>query len=270
MRWGNTAGWATFMVTLAAFNNAYAGAWTAEKGGSYNKLSVNYYRSDSAFGPQPGFEEFEDINITYYGEYGIRNDLTVFGSIPFRRIENTSFGQTAVNGGIGDVEVGLRYRLVEKPFVASAQVIFKAPYLYNRNNALPLGNGQEDIELRLLGGKSLGRFGYVGAEVGYRFRFEAPSDEFRYLIEYGVDVNKAIYLRSKLDAIVAIDSTSSAPNVLGGNPQVPLAFNLGRVETTAGWRINKRFAAEFTATTNPFGDNIIRGTTYQFALVASF
>lgn len=249
---------------------AEAGAWTAQQGDSYNKFAVNYFRSDNAFGERPGFENFEEANFTYYGEYGITNDVTFIATVPFRYVETTNFGQTIRNGGVGDAEIGLRYNFFNKPFVASAQFLFKAPYFYNEDNPLPLGNGQEDFELRLLAGKSFGKFGYFGAEVGYRFRLDAPSDEFRYLIEYGVDATDKIYLRSKLDTIVAIESTAAGVDLQTGNPALPLAFNLGRVETTAGYRINKRFSAEFTATTNPFGENIIRGVNYQLALIAAF
>ena len=54
------------------------------------------------------------------------------------------------------------------------------------------------------------------------------------------------------------------------NPQLPLEFDLGRVEYTAGYKINDTFAAEITGTTAIYGDNTLKGTNIQFAIVSSF
>ena len=71
------------------------------------------------------------------------------------------------------------------------------PYLYDEKDPLALGNGQEDFEFKLLLGKSLNSYGYVGAEFGYRLRTDSPSDEYRYLLEYGFNVNSNLYSTSK-------------------------------------------------------------------------
>ena len=42
-------------------------------------------------------------------------------------------------------------------------------------------------------------YGYIGAEAGYRFRSEDPSDEYRYLLEYGISAGDNLYFRTKLD-----------------------------------------------------------------------
>ncbi|HBB56361.1 MAG TPA: hypothetical protein DCZ49_09290 [Hyphomonadaceae bacterium] len=259
------------MLAVAASSPAFAGAWTAARGASYNKFAFNYFAAESTFGPTtPGFERFENINVSYYGEYGLLDNLTLFGSAAVANLASTVNGQVVENGGLGDVDVGLRLRLLEKPFVLSTQVLFKIPYFYNENNPLPLGNGQEDLEFRVLVGRGLGRLGYFGLEAGYRIRFQAPSDEFRYLIEYGFDVTEKFYLRTKLDGQIATQSTNAVIDLQSGNPQLPLAFNLAKVEATAGYKINKTIAVEFTATPAVFGDNILRGVTYQAALVAAF
>jgi len=106
------------------------------------------------------------------------------------------------------------------------QGLFKAPYLYDEDSELPLGNGQEDFEGKLLFGKSFGELGYGGLEVGYRIRTEDPVDEFRYLVEYGFDLNERTYLRTKLDGIHAASSSDLDTAVLTPeaalNPQLPL------------------------------------------------
>jgi len=140
---------------------------------------------------------------------------------------------------------------------------------------LPLGNGQEDFEGKVLFGKSFGALGYGGLEVGYRFRTEAPVDEFRYLVEYGFDLNDRTYLRTKLDGIHAASSSDVDNNLpltaaTALNPQLPLEFDLGRLEYTAGYKFSDTLAGEITGTTAVYGDNTLKGTNIQVALVAGF
>jgi len=262
----------SLMVAFAAFSTtAYAGAWPTEEGGSYQKIAVNFFDSDERFGEEiDGFEEFEDFTLEYYAEFGLTKDATLIVRVPYRELDNTTDGFTTSNSGLGDVDIGLKYNISDGPFVVSVQGLVKTPFLYSENADLPLGNGQLDYEGRLLVGRSLGKFGYFGAEVGYRHRAEEPVDEFRYLIEYGFDLNQSIYARAKLDGIAAVGSANVVDTTNPQNPSLPLEFDLGRLETTAGYKFNDQFAVEFTAAQNVYGSNTLRGTNFQFALVAVF
>ena len=254
---------------------ASAGAWTAKQGDTYLKGAVNFFETSSRFGPEDGFENFRNTNFNVYFEHGLRDDLTFFATGAFSDLENTSDGQTTSGSGIGDVDVGLRYRLIDGPVIVSVQGLFKAPYLYSDDSELPLGNGQEDFEGKLLFGKSFGALGYGGLEVGYRVRTDDPVDEFRFLVEYGFDVNERTYLRTKLDGIHAASSSDAATGAQGAlvnavNPQLPLEFDLGRLEYTAGYKFTDTVAGEITGTTAVYGDNTLKGTNIQFAIVSSF
>ncbi|MBL4854726.1 MAG: hypothetical protein JKY25_10875 [Robiginitomaculum sp.] len=178
---------------------------------------------------------------------------------------------TTSNSGIADVDLGLRYNLTNEPAVISIQGLFKAPFLYSSDADLPLGNGQIDLEGKLLIGKSFGSAGYAGLEVGYRYRAEAPVDEFRYLVEYGVDISEQTYFRTKLDGTLGLgDADADALLIGAANPSLPLAFDLGKLEYTLGHKLTKTIAAEITGTTNVYGDNTLKGTNIQFAIVAIF
>jgi len=276
-----TAGILSLLAALPS--TAHAGAWTAKQGQQYLKGAVNYFDTSSRFGEEGTFENFRNQNFNVYWEYGIQDDLTFFATGSLTDLENRADGVETSNTGVGDVELGLRYRLIDGPVVVSLQGLFKAPYLYSEDAELPLGNGQEDYEGKILFGSSFGPLGYGGLELGYRHRSDAPVDEFRFLVEYGIDVSEQVYLRTKLDGIHAVES-SDAAGVVGGiipggtigdniqalNPQLPLEFDLGRIEYTAGYKINDTFAAEVTGTTAIYGDNTLRGTNIQVALVASF
>ncbi|WP_293374496.1 hypothetical protein [Nevskia sp.] len=262
---------AAILGFAVAASSAQAGAWTQKDGGAYQKLSFNYFSSDEAFGaPAPGFEQFDDRNLTYYGEFGLRDDLTLFTSVAGKSLESRSGGETFKTTGIGDLDLGLRYNLVSSSYQLSTALLFKAPYFYGENDEVPLGNAQEDVESRLLFGKGFGPWGYIGIELGYRFRLGAPADEFRYLLEYGFKVLGSGYLRAKLDGIQGIGNGRSVGDASSGNPLLNLEFNIGKLETTVGWWITPKFAAEFTATNNLYGENTLKGVNYMFAVVYAY
>ena len=267
--------------------HAFAGAWTAKKGENYLKGAVNFFETSSRFGEEGTFENFRNTNFNVYWEHGVRDNLTFFATGSLTNLENQADGVETSNTGVGDIDLGLKYRLINGPVIVSVQGLFKAPYLYSTNSELPLGNGQEDFEGKLLFGKSFGDLGYGGLELGYRVRTDDPVDEFRFLVEYGFDVSDSVYLRTKLDGIHAAQSSNIeegfepiADNPLDNdspflvttplNPQLPLEFDLGRLEYTAGYKFADGFAAEITGTTAIYGDNTLSGTNIQFAIVSSF
>lgn len=258
--------------TVAAPSAALAGPWTLEQGKTYNKPAVNFFTGSSSFGTQQdGFVVFEDLNFTYYNETGITNNLSFIASIPIKEIRRVDRNAAGIpvsqrTTGVGDIDLGLRYNISKGPIVVAVQGIFKLPYAYNANNALPLGNGQEDFEGRLQLGRGFGKAGYVVVEAGYRYRVGAPSDEFRYLVEYGVDLGKSTYFRTKLDGIQSIRNETRLI-AANGNPTLPLAFDLAKLELTAGRRLSKKVGVEFTVTPNVYGNNTLTGTNFQLALV---
>lgn len=255
------------LASLLIAGQAHAGAWTLKERTAYNKIAANFFTSKETFGTgAEGFEEFTDYTVNYYGEFGITDRLTVIAQVPLRLSENTTDGQSVDNFGVGDVDIGVRYNLLNEKWVLSSQFLYKAPFLYDEDDDLPLGNGQSDFEFRLQLGRSLYPYGYVGFEAGYRFRSEEPSDEFRYLAEYGFDLNDKVYLRTKLDVIKAIDSTNVELDTTG-NPNFPAAFDLGKIEASIGYKFNSRQSIEFTFTESIFGENILDGQTYQLGYV---
>lgn len=258
--------WLAGLLALAA-TAADAGAWTPKKDRSYNKFAFNDYSANQFYGATtPGFEEFNDVGVSYYGEYGYRDDLALFTSIPLKFLRRKDNGGSIRNGGIGDIDLGARYRLLLRPFALSTALLFKVPYLYRGDEPLALGNGQEDFEWRWLIGKTFGVLGYGGVEAAYRRRLGAPSDELRYLIEYGIDISSEYYLRGKFDGLQGLgnsDSGAAAP----GNPALNLEFDLARLDLTAGWRGSREWAWEFTYGLPVYGRNTLRGETIQVALI---
>jgi hypothetical protein len=261
------------LILISVPGAAFAGAWTPSEGSAYQKFALNYFDSSESFDRAQdranGFKSFTDWNLTYYGEYGLLDKLALFGSLPVKRISQKDNNGRSTTYGVGDTDVGLRYRILADPLVLSTQFLFKIPYFYEKSARLPLGNGQEDFEGRLLVGKSLGRFGYLGFEAGYRFRRSGPSDEFRYLAEYGFNATRDLYFRSKLDGILSLKNGDTESNAFG-NPQLRNDFDLGKLELTAGYALTKSWAGEFTFAPNLYGRNTLKGYNLAWAAVYQF
>lgn len=259
-----------------------AGAWTPGKGKTYLKFSANLFKSDANFNaagdsvdPFAAFPDqyakFRDENFSLYFEHGLTGKLALFGSFTHKDIEqklkNSFFEVAAGNTDFADFDLGLRYQLTEGPNVWAVAFTAKLPYLYDKHDPIPIGNGQEDFELRGLYGRSLGNGFYTGLELGYRFRTQDPSDEWRLLGELGWSYRR-FYARTKLDVTRAVDSIDDGANF--GNPLISPAFDLTRVELTAGVSLTKNWYLEYTYTDTVEGKNTADGFNNQWALVVSF
>ena len=264
----------TIGLVLLSAGTLYAGAWTQEKGKSYHRFAANYYLSDKEFNDNGDSRDmalngdFRDFNLNYYMEYGILDQLTFLSSLYYKDIQRDDDYMRTDTKGMGDLDLGLRYRLHSGDAgIFSVQGLTKTPQLYDKNDALPLGNGQNDYELRLLYGRSLWPAlpGYVNLEAGYRWRTEDPSDEFRYLVEIGSDLGKDFYTRAKLDAIISMDNADKGMDNFG-NPTSTLEYDLTKLDMTMGWRMTQTLGLELGCAPALWGKNTAKGTTWTFAL----
>lgn len=263
---------ACFVLMTAA--TAFAGAWTHEQGNSYHRFAVNYYNTDREFDKSgdsrsmPWNGEFRDFNFNYYMEYGVLDRLTFLTSLYYKDLKRSDDYVTTDADGTGDADFGLRCNLFNgNAGVVSLQGLLKTGEFYDKDEALPLGNGQNDYELRLLYGRSLWPFipGYMNLEAGYRWREDAPADEFRYLLEVGSDLGKDFYCRAKLDAIIGMENGDDVTDAYG-NPANTLEYELTKLDLTVGWRMTKTMGLELGCAPAVWGENTAKGETWTFAL----
>jgi len=265
------------LLSLAAISqSSFAGAWTAAEGAGYNKLAVSSYEASDFYGDSEGFNEFKGTNYSLYAEHGLRDDLTFFGTLLYQNLEQTDAAGIKTDGsGFSDVELGLRRRIVEGPTVVSASLLVKLPHLYDENDELPRGNGQTDYEARILLGRSLYPYGYIGAEAAYRIRTEDPSDEYRYLIEYGISAGDNLYFRAKLDGTESAKNGKSIAND-ETNLSATNEYDLGKFEFTVGWSFDKKndakskWGLEATYNEDVYGNNALNGGGYQLGLTREY
>ncbi len=262
-----------FML-LCFTSQALAGAWTQQAGQAYNRLSANTYHSDRNFdddGDRKKMDnsgEFNDLNLNYYVEYGLTDAATLIASLYYKQIEYEDNSIEMKTYGLGDVDLGLKYRLLQfSGGVLAIQGLVKVPELYDENDSLPLGNGQYDVEARILFGHSLAYLfpGYCNFEFGYRWRFEEPSDEYRYLVEVGSDLTDTWYARVKLDGLLSADNGDDEVDAQG-NPTITTEYDLLKLDVAVGYRIDDAWGWEAVYTPALCGENTASGATYTLAL----
>lgn len=266
-------------MLLACGLNVLAGGWVPKQGQAYQKWALNQFQTDTRFnqdGEAQDMPEFTDTNLSYYFEFGFAPRWAVLGALSYKDLSADSVnGDSQDASGFGDVDLGLRYALIEnRPTVLAAQLLVKLPYLYDETDTLPRGNGQEDIELRLALGRGLGKFGYIGLEGGHRWRLEAPSDEWRYQIEYGLSFSPNWYGRTKIDGTSSRNNASVLDLPESENPTLLLDADLTRWEWTIGWhqapRLEGQWGVEATVTPLVDGRNTAKGTQYQIGVTLQF
>jgi len=264
----------TVVLVTAFAVPGFAGAWTARQGAFYEKLAFNYYYSHETFSPTgsrggtPNNGRFTDYNVSNYLEYGLFDNLTAINSLSYKWLENEDSARRTKGIGLGDVDLGLRYKLLDsdKVGIVSTQLLVKVPGAYDTKDPLPLGNGQFDTELRLLYGRSLYPLipGYGNVEIGYRWRDKDPSDEIRYLVEFGVDVTKHLYTRAKLDGTLSVNNGKKLDG--SGNPTATNNFDLGKLDLTLGYKVAPGWGLEASYVPALYGQNTAAGATYTLAL----
>lgn len=265
---------ATGLLVAVSAGAALAGAWTAPKNSCYEKLAFNYYFANETFdkagnrGATPNSGKFTDYNVSNYFEFGLTNDLTIINALTYKWLENSNDQGRTRGDGLGDVDLGVRYKLLDhaKIGIVSTQALVKIPGAYGKSDPLPLGNGQVDAELRLLYGRSLYPYipGYANIEIGYRWRDGDPSDEVRYLIEFGVDITQKLYTRAKLDGIFSMDNGLKRDS--SGNPTTTNNYDLGKLDLTIGYKIGPSWGVEASYVPALYGQNTAAGTTYSLAV----
>lgn len=290
-----------------------AGAWTMPAGKLYTRVAYSEYEAQRffndngtthAYAPNDEFKnkrrdfDYDEQTWTVYAEYGLLDSLTLIGSLDYKEAEWTYQNsgrvlgtdgvmrykkfpfsdKTAKSSGLGDINFGLRYRLLATPSGALAlQAMYKTGECYDEEDQdlsadIQRGDGQDDFELRLQYGQSMYPLlpGYFNVEAGYRWRTQGYADEFTYLLEAGCDITKALYLRTKLDGYANLGNGDSGPS--GKFTEVnsnPYEVDLGKLEVTVGYKIIPQLALEASYFNELYGASTTKGETWALALAAT-
>ena len=231
---------------------ASAGPWTPARGHGQIIFGWTLYRTGEEFSDARnrvsfGNEgEFSKSEINPYFETGLTDRLTFVGSLfaSDQGYRNT-YGHLD-NHGMGDTELGLRYRMTgtDRPVIVAVQGSTKLA-TGKTSGAIALTNGQTDVEGRVLLGGSFGsgeRPPFWNVDAGYRFRAGDPADEVRVDAAIGTYLTRRVMLLAQADTITGMQNADPRAREL--NPTLTPDYDLYRLQGSVVVRVAPRVRAQ--------------------------
>ena len=200
-----------------------AGAWAQAPGHYYTKVSGIFYSSEEVFNDMGkrapmgmDQEQFYARQTFVYGEYGLRERLTLTGQFSAGRLVAEDRFIERVTKGLGDVQLGVKYQLKGGGLVVSPLVELKLPTGYDSAYTPALGTGDPDLEVRILSGLSLYPLPfYTGAEVGYKLRGGPFSNQVSYVIEVGATPHPRLFAKIFYNGVNTLSDALANAGLVG-------------------------------------------------------
>jgi hypothetical protein len=229
------------LLSLTVGHRAHAGPWSLAPGEFYSELRGGWFSADTYHAPDggrlflAGGGLWEQRSLTSHTEFGWKPRLNFVFGIPILSVSRTLdpdrrdlFTQT----GLGDAQIGFRYKIFSGSAAAAFQVDWKAPLSYERSGFLThadsvaagdasgdgdsldanvarqlgspvLGDGQQDVTFSLLYGGPLTKSGFFQVTGGYKYRFEKPKDQIVLAADVGYWVTGSILLAGRYQGEMA-------------------------------------------------------------------
>jgi len=223
----------SFIVFSFVAQGVFAGGpWPKEKGKAYIKLSEWWTIFDQHYTDQ-GFTDPNVttgvFNTTLYAEYGLTDRLTTIVNAPLfsRNYMNNIRSNTtkaiitegeALNN-LGDIDLGIKYGLTSPgakfPIALSVTLGLPTGKIGGGSQGnLQTGDGEFNQLLLLESGTGfkIGKSSaYVSAYTGFNNRTNGYSEEFRYGLEFGVQIlNQKLWINSRLTAVESFKNGDTA------------------------------------------------------------
>ncbi len=183
------------VVAILLIQTTYAqGPWTKGKGNVYLQVgftSLTYSDiADNKGKSQKLGGDVTDLQFQAYSEYGITAKLTASLIVPFRSLSVTNdvLNTTASQSGLGNVSLGLKYKLSDKDWKINSGVQYTANSISkNKTTFLTTGFNAATILPYISIGSSKNKWYYYG-NIGYGYMDNDYSDFFRFNGEVGYNV----------------------------------------------------------------------------------
>ena len=192
-----------FLFVLSNFANAQ-GPWTREKNKAYLQLGLTNLSYDLQRLNDKNIDlgrDYSDITTQIYSEYGITNKLEAQLVLPFKIVSyKNQIGNGSNNlSGIGNVTLGLKYKLYDNKWKISSGLQFVANSITkNSSKGLTTGFNANAFLPYIAAGSSSGKW-YYFANVGYGYMDNDYSDFMKITAEVGYNVINKGHIMLVLD-----------------------------------------------------------------------
>jgi len=205
---------AVFVISISLINGE---GWTKKAGSGYYAIDYRFLSStkyhDSS-GDNIEFGGIKDLAFNLYSEYGLTDELTLKLNFPFYKILNREDDECSDcqkdNSGIGDLDIGLRYKLKSfgKTTLATSLLLgipINSDDIYGESNKLALGDGEFNQVLGIEVGHSMYPLpSYISGSIKFNNRNEGYSDQIMLGIEGGYKFHKKLLVNLRFSYLKSL------------------------------------------------------------------
>ena len=177
--------------------------WTREKGKAYVQLGLTSLMYDAVQFDGKRLEnigDFTDITVQVYSEYGITDKLEAQLILPYKKANYDGAGVSESIAGLGNLSVGLKYKLSDKNWKISSGLLFSANSIKKDESLVVSSTGiNASTFLPYVSiGSSYNKWYYFG-NLGYGYMDNDYSDYLKASIEVGYNIIPRGHLMLVLD-----------------------------------------------------------------------
>jgi hypothetical protein len=289
-----------FLISIFLLSaNLYASAWTQKKNGYYLRIYSTYLFAHQEFNyhgeSQDLYEEqlaykdnyFRDISLVIYSEYGLTDNFTLVGELPFKSLTTkrtvASFyggDEFATTSGFADLGLYGKMAILNNPLALSVRAGARIPLGYSEepsNNGPRLGTAEMSYEGHIHIGSSFYPLTmYFAGSVGYRYRSGELNDEVIITGEIGYTLGP-IFIKTYVEVL---RNVKTPPDIYGQPIVTPLPGgggvlpdiiigdqHLTKVIPSITVNLSQTVGLQFEIIEPLNGRNALNGTTYSLGLV---
>lgn len=268
---------ALVLVSQPAFAE---GGWTRAQGAGYAKLGLSTFRSASYYTLDGVLREgntFSQSAASFYGEYGLIDELTAIVYAPFFALQ--SFSNTDFVAGVQDVRLELKGGLAAAGFSMALSIAAELPtgrsvaFVADREIPgarinLPLGDGELSFWATFAVSRSLAELSaYATIFAAYGLRTSGFSDQVLSGLELGHQLFDAVWLRARLRLLQSTRATADAtvPFIYGEGSEYLAGYFGASLPIGAGFSIDAEYGNALALRKNVYG-----GSRFELGVAYSF
>jgi len=264
------------ILILLAFGEAKGSVWQQKMNKYFLSGTQSFYSSETIFNrngerfflPLGGVFTKYETNIYY--EYGLENDVMFLANLFYYGLSYRDSIGMITNGGFGDQEVGIQFKLLNDVPSAALQFLVAFPFYTNPGDP-PLGNGQVDLQVTALVGSPFGytmSSGFWEIYFGIRKRFEAPSDQIRAGATLGLNISPRMMFLLQGSLILGLGNQDKVDQELTFSQIFlrNLDFSLFKIEPAIIYKFNEHIFGYVGYSVDAFGRDVGAGRAFRLGI----